>query len=80
MLAADASLIAPTVADPLDVNGDGLLLPIDVLEVVNHLTNDHSQNRLECDVNRDGQVSPADALLLVNELNRQTGNAHHQRR
>ncbi len=67
----------------LDVNGDGLVSPIDVLVVVNRL-NDMERagisNRLTAviptpesgtyyDVTNDGFVSPLDALLIINAFN-----------
>ena len=56
-----------------DVNGDGRVTPVDVLQVVNAL---HSQkqgsvveNLASVDVNKDGIVSPRDALGVINQLN-----------
>jgi hypothetical protein len=77
------STAAPTVYpyhnydDPYDVNGNGILEPLDVLIVVNHL-NIHGPGPLPepvespqvfPDVNADGAVTALDALILVNTLN-----------
>jgi len=69
-------------ANPLDVNGDGLVTPIDALLIINILN-----SRVELptydmirayattgynavDPNGDRLVTPIDALLVINELNR----------
>ncbi len=68
--------------DPRDIDGDGSILPIDVLLILNRL-NDRSilsanaestlaisaSSQDPLDVNRDGFVSPLDALIVINELN-----------
>ena len=62
---------------PLDVNGDGLVLPIDVLLVVNELNSRGTGTLPErttaeppyIDVNNDGLLQPLDALLIINEIN-----------
>ncbi len=61
---------------PLDVNADGVVSPIDALLIVN-LLNRNGAGRLEgyaasqpyTDVNMDGYLSPLDALMVVNQLN-----------
>jgi hypothetical protein len=63
----------------LDVNDDGFVLPIDVLNVVNHLTAQGSHVLADppagvspqrfVDVNQDGSVSPLDGLIVINHLN-----------
>ncbi len=67
-------------SNPLDVNGDGLVLPLDVLLVVNEL-NLHGTSTLPVrsssqppyvDVNNDGQLQPLDALLIINEINQRS--------
>ena len=65
--------------DPLDVNGDGKVEPIDVLIVVNNINLSGSRMLPAppadgevppyLDVNGDGSVSPHDALLVINSLN-----------
>jgi hypothetical protein len=59
--------------DPLDVNYDGFISPIDALLVVNHLNRGGAPLSSRLDVNRDRFVSPIDALLVVNYLNRRDG-------
>lgn len=67
--------------NPMDVNGDGVLSPLDPLRVINHL-NKFGIQRLEnpaegepagdfLDVNGDGYVSPLDVLIVINALNLQ---------
>jgi hypothetical protein len=64
--------------DPLDVNVDGFISPIDALLVVNFLNANSEPNPAApnvgaegpyIDVNNDGFISPLDALLVVNYLN-----------
>jgi len=63
-------------ANPLDVNADGYVTPLDALMVINHL-NANGSERLTgythvapfIDVNMDGFVAPIDPLLVVNYLN-----------
>lgn len=67
-------------SDLRDVNGDGVVSPLDALLIINDLTargarqlttSDHSG--LMIDVNRDGFVSPLDPLLVINQLNANSG-------
>src|SRR5207248_7878362 len=62
----------------VDVNGDGVLTPIDALLVINYLnawlpggtvSSPTLADRLYCDVDGDGTVAPVDALLVINSLN-----------
>jgi hypothetical protein len=68
-------------ANPLDVNNDGEISPIDALIVINAL-NQHGSDDVAAfaegnfappdvyaDVNGDGNVSPIDPLLVINRLN-----------
>jgi hypothetical protein len=63
-----------TVANPLDVNGDGVVSPLDALMIINALNSESSGTILTpallaaCDVNRDGQVTPLDALMVINAI------------
>ncbi len=65
-------------ANPLDVNGDGLVVALDVLLIVNELNaqgNGPLPTRTTSeppylDVNNDGQLQPLDALMIINEINR----------
>lgn len=67
--------------EPLDVNRDGRISPLDVLLVVNQLNRGFEPGARQVpfgdapmphtwDVNRDQVVSPLDALLVMNYLNR----------
>ncbi len=62
----------------LDVNGDGRVSPIDVLQVINYLNDPNKPKTLSLpatsvppyiDVNGDGFVSPIDPLIVINFLN-----------
>jgi hypothetical protein len=66
--------------EPLDVNDDAYISPIDALLVINEL-NRNGSYKLSVDrprpltqpfydVNPDGYISPIDALLVINRLNR----------
>ncbi|HEX5104309.1 MAG TPA: dockerin type I domain-containing protein, partial [Pirellulaceae bacterium] len=71
---------APAIAsgyDPLDVNRDGYVSPLDALMIINEL-NSRGEHRLlsqdlqvagATDTNGDGYVTPLDALLVINYLN-----------
>ena len=68
-------------ANPLDVNGDGGVSPLDVLQIVNYL-NFNGSGALPfppavapppfLDVNGDGAVTPLDALMVINFINGRT--------
>ncbi|HEY6564503.1 MAG TPA: dockerin type I domain-containing protein, partial [Pirellulaceae bacterium] len=63
---------------PEDVNGDGLVAPLDALMIVNRLPHGNQadgqlgpappNNHDFVDVNADSRVSPLDALLVINRL------------
>ena len=55
--------------NPLDVNGDGRVSPLDVLIVINHLNSSDKTYKPNLDTNRDKMISPVDALLVMNCLN-----------
>jgi hypothetical protein len=69
--------------EPLDVNGDFVIAPIDVLAIINELNDPKislAQGRLpdsrsldgsqhSYDVNGDGFITPQDALIIINRLN-----------
>ena len=59
-------------SNPLDVNVDDTVSPLDALIVINIL-NDHGkltlQTNYKVDTNGDGQLSPLDALIVINGLN-----------
>jgi len=65
---------------PEDVNGDGVVAPIDALQVINHLNSSvaptlSGDGKPYIDVSGDGSVSPIDALLVINYLNGRQGGA-----
>lgn len=66
-------------ADPLDVNRDGRVSPLDALYVINNLAAGQSDvdtgrswesrlRRATADVNRNGSIEPRDALRVINYL------------
>lgn len=59
--------------DPLDVNDDGEISPLDALLLVNYLNDPGGVGggELYLDVNGDGQATPLDALLVINGVNDQ---------
>jgi hypothetical protein len=70
----------PTV-DPNDVDGDGMITPIDVLILINHINSQGSgsdsqegEPGLRIDIDGDGHVSPIDVLILINVINDQLEN------
>jgi hypothetical protein len=64
-------------ANPLDVDYDGVITPLDVLAIVNDINASGSRQlplnspdtNPAVDINGDGFVNPLDVLLLVNRLN-----------
>ena len=59
-------------ANPLDVNLDDQVSPIDALIVINALNDDGQlsvETNYKIDTNGDGQTSPLDALIVINGLN-----------
>ncbi len=64
--------------DDVDVNEDGFLSPIDVLNVINYLQrngtgqlpNERPPETFAVDVNADGFVAPIDVLQVINRLQR----------
>jgi hypothetical protein len=69
--------------DPMDVDNDRWISPLDVLMLVNTLNRDGSRSlpilnsapEFYYDVNSDELVSPLDVLLVINFLNQLDGNA-----
>lgn len=66
---------------PVDVNGDGIVSPVDALMVINQISRKQlvgegesaangSTPTIFSDVNGDGQVTPVDALMVINYLSR----------
>lgn len=64
--------------EPLDVNDDAEISPVDALVLINELNRTEpategergARPRSFNDVNNDGQLSPVDALMVVNGINR----------
>ncbi len=62
--------------DPMDVNGDSLVTPVDALQVINRLVSfdasgtQSADDELKWDLNQDGKLSPLDALVVINRLSR----------
>jgi hypothetical protein len=63
--------------DPADVDGNGMITPIDALIIVNHINN-HGPGVIKpegegplpsLDVDGDGMVTPIDILIIINILN-----------
>ncbi len=69
--------------NPLDVNGDGLVTPLDALILINDLNRNPSgelpagsageASPIKPDVNGDGLLSPLDVLIIINDLNNSRG-------
>lgn len=67
--------------NPYDVDGDGVLTPLDPLILINYINNNSTgpieqpgegEGRLpDLDVDGDGKVTPLDILILINKLNEQ---------
>jgi len=55
-----------------DVTGDGVVIPLDALRIINHLnrTNDQFPSGAFYDVNGDGLITSNDVLQVINFLNR----------
>jgi len=68
-------------ANPLDVNGDGQITPLDALLILNAISQNQGGGNIEqfpvtgyyWDVNGDGEITPLDALLILNYINLQQG-------
>ncbi len=66
--------------DPLDVDDDGVIVPLDALLVINDLNENGARELIGpstgppyLDVNGDGFVTPIDSLLVINYLNLRIG-------
>jgi VCBS repeat-containing protein len=64
--------------NPMDVDGDGVVSPLDPLHVINYINNQgigavpgEGEGGGQIDVDGDGQVTPIDILIIINELNSQ---------
>ena len=65
-------------SNPADVDGDGMVTPLDPLIIIDYLNRNGSgqitppgegEARNDLDVDGDGQVSPLDILIVINALN-----------
>jgi len=64
---------------PFDVNGDGIVTPLDALLILNAMSQNGGGGSISqfprpglfWDVNGDGQITPLDALLILHFINRQ---------
>jgi hypothetical protein len=79
---APAGNLHTNLIQPLDVNADGSITPLDALITINRLNTSGTQrltgyatSQPYLDVNLDGFVSPRDALMVINYLNAKSGNA-----
>lgn len=67
--------------DPLDVNRDGAVTPLDALLVVNFLNNQSGSGEAEVpfnlDVEGNGRVEPLDALMIINGINEKEDRMSH---
>jgi hypothetical protein len=74
-LSGDSSAVPPPAYDPMDVNRDGWITPLDALLLINHInrqsfTDGHlDAEDLVYDANRDDIVTPLDVLHVINFLN-----------
>ena len=67
--------VETNVANPMDVNGDFVVSPLDALLIINRLGGDAQSSNLLADVNSDGATTPLDALLVINQLSGATPRA-----
>jgi hypothetical protein len=70
--------------NPMDVDGDGVVSPLDPLVIINHLNRNGSgpiqagegEGVGQIDVDGDGEITPLDILIIINELNARSGNGN----
>jgi hypothetical protein len=63
--------------NPMDVDGDGVITPLDPLLIINYINNHgpgtvsqgEGESGGQIDVDGDGEVSPIDILIIINSLN-----------
>ncbi len=72
---------APQAAPPYDVDGSGLVTPLDVLMVIQAINGKHAASRDEqakdaywetYDIDGNGLLSPIDAMLIINHIQRRS--------
>ena len=71
----DTAVLQSNPTDPLDVNDDGLVSPIDALLVINQLNNGGQTSLGYLDVSGDGRLSAVDALLVIHAINNKQATA-----
>jgi hypothetical protein len=64
--------------NPLDVNGDGIVAPLDVLAIINHINEQPGPPPVSfqspfLDVDGDDLITPLDALRVINFINSNSG-------
>lgn len=80
LLAADLGMFQHNSAEPLDVNADAFVSPLDALDVINELnfvsdrgaggsTDRAARRERFFDVNNDRALTPLDALMVINGIN-----------
>ncbi len=70
--------------NPMDVDGDGVISPLDPLLIINYINNHgpgavsrgEGESGGQIDVDGDGQVSPIDILIIINALNEQNNQSN----
>ncbi len=70
--------------NPMDVDGDGVITPLDPLLIINYINNHgpgavsqgEGESGGQIDVDGDGEVSPIDILIIINSLNEQSGRSN----
>lgn len=73
-------------SNPMDVDGDGTVTPLDPLTIINHINTrgigvvDPGEGEVggDLDVDGDGRVSPLDILIIINYLNSQNSRGGSQ--
>ncbi len=68
--------------NPMDVDGDGYVTPLDPLIIINYInshgsgpiTQGEGESGIDLDVDGDGHVSPLDILIVINAINEQRSN------
>lgn len=58
--------------NPNDTDGDGYIVPLDVLRIINYLNSPVTSTDAFLDINNDQFISPLDALIVINYLTKDT--------
>ena len=76
LLAADV-FIPHNVVQPDDIDGNGIVAPVDALRAVNRLAQGVGDEVVDfLDVNADGRITPVDPLIVINNLERGGGESN----